>query len=157
MKYLHMEGNFSLNILFICTGNTCRSPMAEAILKSKKVKGFSIRSAGIYAIDGQNASQHTQKVLEENNITHHHTSKMLTEEDVNWATMIFTMTSSHKFFIIEKYPFAAEKTYTLKEFANGQKTNLDVMDPYGGSLDIYRKTFNELTELIEELIINIDK
>ncbi|MGE8205006.1 low molecular weight protein arginine phosphatase [Heyndrickxia sp. NPDC080065] len=144
-----------MNILFICTGNTCRSPMAEAILKDKNIKGISVRSAGIYAMDGQNASQQAQKVLEEHNIKHNHSSKMLTEEDVNWASTIFTMTSNHKFFIVETYPSAANKTFTIKEFVNEHKGNHDVLDPYGGSVDIYRKTYNELTELIEKIIKNI--
>lgn len=48
-------------ILFVCTGNTCRSPMAEAILKSKKIDGLEVKSAGIYAATGSEASAHAKK------------------------------------------------------------------------------------------------
>ncbi|MEK5521296.1 low molecular weight phosphatase family protein [Heyndrickxia sporothermodurans] len=145
----------SLNILFVCTGNTCRSPMAEAILKNKKLQNISVKSAGIFAVDGHNASQQAMVVLEENNIEHSHTSKMLTEEDIQWATLILTMTESHKSSIIESYPFAKEKTFTLKEFVNGKGDNIDVGDPFGGSVEMYRTTFLELSDLIEKAIEKI--
>ena len=64
---VHMKGGCSLQrILFVCTGNTCRSPMAEAILKSKKIDGVEVKSAGIYAATGSEASAHAKKVLEDN-------------------------------------------------------------------------------------------
>ncbi|MFH5781077.1 MULTISPECIES: low molecular weight protein arginine phosphatase [Heyndrickxia] len=143
-----------MNILFICTGNTCRSPMAEAILKNKGIKGISVRSAGIFAMDGQHASIQTQQVLDENSIKHNHVSKKLSVEDIEWATKIITMTMDHKRFILDTYPSASEKVFTLKEAANGHLGDMDVMDPFGGSIEVYRKTYNELTKLIENLIMN---
>ncbi|WP_272893746.1 low molecular weight protein arginine phosphatase [Heyndrickxia oleronia] len=143
-----------MNILFICTGNTCRSPMAEAILKNKGIKGISVRSAGIFAMDGQHASIQTQQVLDENSIEHNHVSKKLSVEDIEWATKIITMTMDHKRFILDTYPFASEKVFTLKEAANGHLGDTDVMDPFGGSIEVYRETYNELTKLIENLIMN---
>ena len=138
-------------VLFICTGNTCRSPMAEAILKNKQIAGIEVRSAGIYAADGGSASPHTKKVLEENGVYHEHQSNFLTKEAVDWATVILTMTASHKAAITVTYPEAAGKTYSLREFT-GEKDHLDVIDPYGGNIQIYRDTFKELEKLIEAAI-----
>ncbi|WP_433751353.1 low molecular weight protein arginine phosphatase [Falsibacillus pallidus] len=143
------------NVLFICTGNTCRSPMAEAILKSKNREGVIVRSAGVFAFDGSPASENTSIILKEKNIKHDHSSKQLTEEDVKSATHIFTMTENHKATIMNLYPFAADKVFTLYEFADGNK--MDVIDPYGGSVEIYRETFHELDKLIEKLLDKLDK
>ena len=143
------------SILFICTGNTCRSPMAEAILKNKNREDITVRSAGVYAYDGSPASENTTKVLEENNIAHQHSSKLLRSEDVDRATYIFTMTESHKATIMNLYPYAADKIFTLNEFA--EEKRLDVSDPYGGSVDIYRETFKELDKLIGKMLDKIDR
>ncbi|RLQ93503.1 low molecular weight protein arginine phosphatase [Falsibacillus albus] len=143
------------NILFICTGNTCRSPMAEAILRNKQNDQIEVRSAGVFAFDGSPASTNTKKVLEENNISHSHTSSLLKEEDVKWATYIFTMTSGHKATVLNMFPQAGDKTFTLNEFVDGK--GLDVADPYGGSVEIYRETFGELDKLIDKLLDKLNK
>ncbi len=126
--------------------------MAEAILKNKKMDDIKVRSAGIFASNGSNAAENAIKVLQENNIHHQHSSKMLTKEDIQWADYIFTMTEGHKETVIYQHPQAADKTFTLKEFVYDSKVDMDVNDPYGGSLDIYRKTYMELEELIKEMM-----
>lgn len=138
-------------ILFVCTGNTCRSPMAEAILKNKQMDEIEVRSAGIYAANGSEASTHAKKVLEDNGIAHNHRSSLLTGVEVNWADLILTMTSSHKMAILQQYPEVGHKVFTLKEYS-GEGFNSDVVDPYGGSLAMYEQTFHELDELIDKAI-----
>lgn len=145
-----------VRILFVCTGNTCRSPMAEAILKSMQIPGMEVRSAGVFAIDGSDASINTRKVLEENEISHSHRSSMLTPELVEWATYILTMTSGHKQTVISMYPEAGRKTFTLKEFA-GASENLDINDPFGGSIEIYRKAYEEIYENIKKITGKLNK
>lgn len=140
-----------VRILFVCTGNTCRSPMAEAILKNKNIPGVEVKSAGVYATDGISASQHAKQVLEEQKIDFGHQSSMLTEELVNWATYVLTMTEGHKDSIIRMFPHTKKKTFTLKEFV-GYEVDVDIMDPFGGSLDLYRKTYKEIHENIERVI-----
>jgi protein arginine phosphatase len=141
-------------ILFVCTGNTCRSPMAEAILKSKKIDGLEVKSAGIYAATGSEASAHAKKVLDDHHIEHNHSSTMLSKDSVQWADLILTMTGSHKNAILQQYPDSAGKVFTLKEFT-GEKYAVDVVDPFGGNLAIYQETFVELDKLIKQAIEKI--
>ncbi|MFT8320441.1 MAG: low molecular weight protein arginine phosphatase [Bacillus sp. (in: firmicutes)] len=142
-------------VLFVCTGNTCRSPMAEAILKHKKMENVEVKSAGVYAIDGEEASYQAQEVLAEKGMNHNHTSSALTKELLDWATHIVTMTSGHKNAIITQFPASIEKAFTLKEFAIEEKYG-DVIDPFGGSVEHYRKTFQELDYLIESMMNKLD-
>lgn len=145
-----------IRILFVCTGNTCRSPMAEAILKSKSIPNIEVKSAGVFAIDGGDASDHTQAVLKENQIAHQHRSSMLTKEMVDWSTHILTMSRGHKSTVINMFPEALNKTFTITEFA-GDSRNGDVVDPYGGTIDIYRYTYQELSEKVSKVIKRLQK
>jgi protein arginine phosphatase len=141
-------------VLFVCTGNTCRSPMAEAILKSKQLPGVEVKSAGVYAPNGMDASFNAKVVLEENKISHGHRSSTLTKEMIDWATLVLTMTRGHKGLILSQYPDAAEKTFTLKEFAE-ESGSLDVADPFGGNEQIYLEAFTEIQKSIERIIDKI--
>ncbi|MFJ7726010.1 low molecular weight protein arginine phosphatase [Neobacillus sp. NPDC097160] len=138
-------------ILFVCTGNTCRSPMAEAILNEKHIDGIEVKSAGIYAATGSEASAHAKRVLDDNKISHNHRSSLLKGAEVEWADLILTMTSAHKFAIQQQFPQAVVKLFTLKEYT-GEPFNHDVVDPYGGSLGMYEATYRELNELIDKAI-----
>lgn len=138
-------------ILFVCTGNTCRSPMAEAILKNHKLENVEVRSAGVYAVNGSDASAHAKSVLKENNILHDHQSRVLSESDIAWATFILTMTASHKEVIIHHFPQAVNKTFTLKEFA-GETFDQDVADPFGGNPKHYREAYQEIEQAIGTIL-----
>ena len=139
-----------MNIYFICTGNTCRSPMAEAILKNKNLEGIEVRSAGIYATEGSPMSRNANTVLNQENIMHNHKSSILNEQDVAWADLILTMTATHKEMVLRLSKEAQGKTFTLMEYAMSQY-GVDVQDPFGGDLSVYQQTFEQLNEAINNL------
>ncbi|WP_216829958.1 low molecular weight protein arginine phosphatase [Alkalihalobacterium elongatum] len=140
-------------VLFVCTGNTCRSPMAEAILKQKTNNQLEVKSAGIYANPGSQASEQAIEVLKERGIACDHRSQPLSHELLEWASVVFTMTGNHKQFILSQYPEMGEKIYTLKEFALGNEGFTgDVVDPFGGSVEHYRLTADEIEKMVEKII-----
>lgn len=146
----------AMNIYFVCTGNTCRSPMAEAILKNMKIENIEVKSAGIYALDGGEMSENAKAVLDEQHISHQHVSKQIHVEDIEWADVILTMTYAHKEMIVQSFEQARGKTFTLKEYTTPY-SGVDVFDPFGGDLHTYKQTFNELSRLIEQLVTQLQK
>ncbi|RHW40012.1 low molecular weight protein arginine phosphatase [Lysinibacillus yapensis] len=143
-----------MNIYFICTGNTCRSPMAEAILKSKNLDGIQVKSAGIYAMEGGEISSNARAVLEQDQIAFDHNTSSVKPEEIDWADLVLTMTLAHKNMILNAFPDAQNKTFTLKEYVIPYSSK-DVSDPFGGDINIYKQTYQELNQLIDALLLKI--
>lgn len=170
-----------MNILFVCTGNTCRSPMAEGLFKEmlnkNKIKHINVSSAGISAFPEEYANEKAIAALKDKGIDIiEHKAKQLVDE-INNADLILTMTDSHKKVIVDYYnkktnkkPPCPEKTndtspclrvFTLKEFAakiSGEKlTDSDILDPYGMSYNTYEKVRDEIEKQLIKIFNNMDK
>jgi protein-tyrosine-phosphatase len=154
---LKKEKNSKQKIVFVCTGNTCRSPMADWYFNFKlKEKNLTDKwtgtSAGISTIDGFPASVNSIAVMEEIGINiSDHKAKQITEQLINEAELILTMSENHKIFINNFNERWKEKVFTLKEYTADKPTkDINIEDPFGTDLNNYRK--------IRKIIINnIDK
>jgi len=117
-------------ILFVCTGNTCRSPMAEALLKDMvkdSKEEYEIISAGTTALAGEPAAGEAIRALEEIGVVMTgHRSQPVTQDLLERVDLIITMTRGHKERIMELMPLAGEKTFTLKEFSGKLEGNNQV-------------------------------
>lgn len=201
-----------MNILFVCTGNTCRSPMAAALLKNKK-PDVHIKSVGIFANENSAPNRHAVRALFEYDIQLSHKSTQVTDQLLHWADLVLTMTTNHVQSLILQYPQFQEKYYTLKEYALGadnkvwkqlqlayanleekqsqiildnkmklnqlelenrivkaceedmllirqleaQMIDFNISDPFGGSLEVYEQTLEELNRYINLVIEKIEK
>lgn len=141
-----------MNILFLCTGNTCRSRMAEAIFnKINDADNVKAYSAGIMAVSGTRTSKNAAMVIKEKldiDISSR-PARMLTREMAAESDLILTMTGSIRESVKAAYPSYIEKIFTLNGYIG---LNSNIIDPFGGDLQVYRQTFNQLYNSI--LLLN---
>jgi len=145
-----------MKILLICTGNLCRSPLAEGylkkLLKDKDSSGVEISSAGLWAIEGNTVEDDAYQVAAENGFDlSNHRSRLLKPEDVKEASIILVMEYLQMREILITYPEAKEKVRLLRSFAPDGAIQPDIDDPYGSGLQSYREFFKQIKESIEGL------
>jgi protein-tyrosine phosphatase len=142
-----------MNILLVCTGNTCRSPLAAAILADKlsrlpEFAGASVQSAGTGAWDGTPASEGSYLVALERGLDlSGHRARMLTADQVRDADLILTMSDAHARRVAELG--GEQKVYPLAEYAGNPQGRRDIRDPMGGDVADYRETATLLDELLD--------
>jgi RpiB/LacA/LacB family sugar-phosphate isomerase len=149
-------------ILFICTGNICRSPMAEGLFRhlvEQHKADLIVKSAGVGAQNGQSPSENAIRAMQDLEIDiSPQRSQMLTAELASEADMIIGMTHGHVEMVNVMYPHAAEKTFLLREFDDSLPLHeREVADPLGGSLEIYRQCRDQIRDGISSLLNSIQK
>jgi glycine hydroxymethyltransferase len=152
-----MSAPAAKRILFVCTGNTCRSPMAEALFREavKDRPEFEVASAGVSAASHQPASDDAQEACRRLHLSlKKHRSKLLTRELVDWATHIFCMTGNHQNAVETLFPHASLKTRLVCEFTPSLPKQ--VPDPISLGLDAYLHTRDTLRAAIPGLLHFID-
>ena len=143
-------------ILLVCTGNTCRSPMAAGLLKTllprKLAEKVKIESAGVCAHDGVSASRNAIEVTRKRGIDiSGHTSKRLTRKLVEAADLILVMQKMHMDEVRELCPSRSEHTLLLAELeGNPGSDEMEIADPCGGSEEVYEQCFTKIHRSLDK-------
>lgn len=153
-----------VDIMFVCTGNICRSAMAEYLLNDKIVKRGYIEkirvcSAGVSAYTGDIPTDEAISVMkDEYNLdlaTHRATN--IEDSNVTHMDLIFAMTVRHKFFLISMYPQLKDKIFTLREYVGATENDMNIDDPYGYGKNVYSDCAKQINDCIDEVLVKLEK
>ena len=144
------------SILFVCTGNTCRSPLAAGFLKKllerNSLRRIEVGSAGLTAFPGSPASFQALGVARENSLSlENHQARLVTPPLIDQADLIVVMEPGHRRQLLDRHPQAADKILLLRHFARYGSRERGIADPYGLNLEVYRFCFEDIKECVESL------
>ncbi len=148
-----------MKIMFICTGNICRSAMAHKMLEKKakeQNKDVEVYSCGIWAQNGDIPTYEGIKTMSEYGIDlSMHRATNISNSNIEKMDVILCATLNHKRSVISMYPELKDKIYTMKEYAMFPENDLDIADPWGYGLDVYKKCAKEIEICIEKILEKI--
>ena len=147
------------SILFVCSGNSCRSPMAEAMMRKMlgKNKDVEISSAGLFALEGMRANENALRTMAKEGIElGRHRSRQLTQEMVNQAGVIVVMTGDHKEAIAHFSPGIEKKVFLLSEFEeDANLRGTDIPDPIAQPLEAYQRCLAQMKSPLANLVLKL--
>ncbi len=147
-----------MKIMFICTGNICRSAMAHRMLEKKikdlKKDSVEVYSCGVFASNGDYPTRQGIEVMKDYGVNlQSHRATNIHDSNIDEMDIILCATTSHKNNVINMYPHLREKIFTMKEFADYNSNDLDIADPWGLSTKVYENCAKEIDDCIN-IIIN---
>jgi tRNA threonylcarbamoyl adenosine modification protein (Sua5/YciO/YrdC/YwlC family) len=158
---LEIRSQHPFDVLIVCTGNSCRSPMAGVLLESgfpaELADKVRVRSAGVACIDGAPVTEYARQVAGEHGLDlREHRSKHLTPKMVGEADLVLVMEPYHRDEITRRFPGAAAKVHFLRGFGSEAPDSERVIhDPIGQSLRTYRECFRQIEESMPEILAEI--
>jgi tRNA threonylcarbamoyl adenosine modification protein (Sua5/YciO/YrdC/YwlC family) len=140
-----LDTALKFNVLFVCSGNSCRSPMAEGIFKTLiDEEHCEVQSAGTLPMERMPPSQYAQDVVKEyGGSIVDHLSQTISKKLIDWADLILVMGYNHYTVVLEIAPKAAVKTFLLKEYKRRVKYN-EISDPAGKDINAYKEAAGDM-------------
>jgi protein-tyrosine phosphatase len=150
------------NILFVCTGNICRSPFAQGIFTKGAVQqglqGVTADSAGLLALPGNSATHMAQRVAAEYGTNlGEHAAKSVSKDLVAWSDLILVMEKPHEDALLNAFPEATGKVLLIRHFGRFGSRRRGIADPYGLDYDAYRFCFLDIQDAVSGLIDFLSK